>query len=79
MTIKHSIRQLALRAGIEVRRDKASESPAAHIDRQLSLNQIDAVMDYLRFQGFELRDVSPGFVDPRSGRMLNFDGTFYRN
>jgi FkbM family methyltransferase len=38
----------------------------------------DQVLGFLRDQGFELWDVSPGFVDPQSGRMLQFDGMFYR-
>jgi FkbM family methyltransferase len=38
----------------------------------------DEVMAFLRDRGFGLWDLSPGFVDPRSGRMLQFDGMFYR-
>jgi FkbM family methyltransferase len=36
------------------------------------------VIEYLESQGYGLWNVSPGFVDPRSGRMLQFDGTFFR-
>jgi predicted small integral membrane protein len=36
------------------------------------------VIAFLLAQGFVLWDVAPAFVDPRSGRMLQFDGTFYR-
>jgi hypothetical protein len=32
----------------------------------------------LRDQGFVLWAIEPGFVDPRSGRMLQVDGVFYR-
>ena len=39
----------------------------------------DEITAFLQSQGFGLWDVTPGFVDPRSGRMLQFDGTFYRN
>ncbi len=38
----------------------------------------EEVMAALAGQGFELWNVAPGFVDPRSGRMLQFDGTFFR-
>jgi FkbM family methyltransferase len=36
------------------------------------------VMAFLDELGFELWSVMPGFVDPRSGRMLQFDGVFFR-
>ena len=39
----------------------------------------DEVTAYLQAQDFGLWDVTPGFVDPGSGRMLQFDGTFYRD
>jgi hypothetical protein len=32
----------------------------------------------LRGAGFELVDVSPGFRDPRSSRLLQFDATYLR-
>ena len=38
----------------------------------------DQVIHYLQSRGFGLWDVIPGFVDARSGRMLQFDGVFYR-
>jgi FkbM family methyltransferase len=37
----------------------------------------DAV-DWLEERGFALTGVDPGFEDPRSGRMLQFDGVFVR-
>jgi FkbM family methyltransferase len=36
------------------------------------------VIGFLQQRGYGLWEVCPGFVDPRSGRMLQFDGTFYR-
>jgi FkbM family methyltransferase len=36
------------------------------------------VMDHLGALGFELWNLLPGFVDPASGRMLQFDGVFFR-
>lgn len=36
------------------------------------------VMAFVLAAGFELWNVEPGFVDPRSGRMLQFDGMFFR-
>lgn len=38
-----------------------------------------AVIDWLAGEGFELWNVLPGFVDPRNGRMLQFDGVFFRS
>jgi FkbM family methyltransferase len=38
----------------------------------------EEVMAHLKQNGFALWNVSPGFVDPRSGRMLQFDGSFFR-
>ena len=37
-----------------------------------------AVVDRLAEIGFELAGVEPGFADPESGRMLQFDGVFLR-
>ena len=37
-----------------------------------------AVVDHLEARGFELAGVEPGFADPGSGRMLQFDGLFLR-
>lgn len=37
------------------------------------------VVDHLAAQGFELAGVEPGFGDPESGRMLQFDGVFLRS
>jgi FkbM family methyltransferase len=36
-------------------------------------------LDWLIHRGFELVAVEPGFDDPESGRMLQFDGTFVRS
>ncbi|HXD06934.1 MAG TPA: FkbM family methyltransferase [Burkholderiaceae bacterium] len=36
------------------------------------------LIDWLRARGFDLWSVIPGFVDPSSGRMLQFDGVFFR-
>ena len=36
------------------------------------------VVDHLAARGFELAGVEPGFGDPDSGRMLQFDGVFLR-
>jgi FkbM family methyltransferase len=36
------------------------------------------MMDWLSGKGFELWNVMPGFVDQRSGRMLQMDGVFFR-
>jgi FkbM family methyltransferase len=38
----------------------------------------DEVMTFLQSRGFVLWNVIPGFVDRQSGRMLQFDGVFYR-
>jgi FkbM family methyltransferase len=37
------------------------------------------VVDHLADHGFELAGVEPGFGDPKSGRMLQFDGVFLRS
>lgn len=37
------------------------------------------VIDYLEARGFALWDVSPFFFDPGSRRLLQFDGTFFRD
>jgi FkbM family methyltransferase len=37
-----------------------------------------SVLDWLQDRGFSLGGVEPGFEDPRSGRLLQFDGTFLR-
>jgi FkbM family methyltransferase len=37
------------------------------------------VVDHLAARGFELAGVEPGFEDPESGRMLQFDGVFLRS
>ncbi len=37
------------------------------------------VVDHLGGRGFELAGVEPGFGDPASGRMLQFDGVFLRS
>ncbi len=37
------------------------------------------MIDWLSVKGFELCNVMPGFVDQRSGRMLQMDGIFFRN
>jgi FkbM family methyltransferase len=37
------------------------------------------VVDHLEARGFELAGVEPGFEDPESGRMLQFDGLFVRS
>ena len=36
------------------------------------------MIDFLRAEGFVLTAVVPGFVDVNSGRMLQFDGIFFR-
>ena len=36
-------------------------------------------IQWLRQRGFELWNVMPGFVDPGTGRMLQFDGVFFRS
>ena len=36
------------------------------------------MIEWLRERGFELWNVIPGFVEPASGRLLQFDGIFYR-
>lgn len=36
------------------------------------------MMQWLQARGFELWGVMPGFVDPASARMLQFDGIFFR-
>lgn len=38
----------------------------------------DEMLRDLRSLGFELWGLSPTFVDPASGRLLQFDGTFFR-
>ena len=37
------------------------------------------VVDHLGDLGFDLAGVEPGFGDPDSGRMLQFDGVFLRS
>lgn len=37
-----------------------------------------AMSQWLQARGFDLWNVIPGFVDPRSARMLQFDGVFFR-
>jgi len=37
------------------------------------------VVDHLEERGFELAGLDPGFEDPVSGRMLQFDGVFVRS
>ena len=53
---------------------------------ELSLTQLyDGQVLYLEMlqwlgeRGFELWNVMPGFVEPASGRLLQFDGTFFRS
>lgn len=36
------------------------------------------VIPWLSDEGFELWNVLPGFADPKSGRMLQFDGVFFK-
>jgi FkbM family methyltransferase len=36
------------------------------------------IIDRLRFEGFALWAILPGFVDPRDGRTLQFDAIFFR-
>jgi hypothetical protein len=44
-------------------------------DGQSSFNEL---LDTMAQQGFEIYGFTPGFVDPRSGRMLQVDGLFFR-
>jgi hypothetical protein len=37
------------------------------------------IVDHLAVRGYELAGVEPGFGDPESGRMLQFDGVFLRS
>lgn len=37
------------------------------------------MIEWLAGQGFELWNLIPGFVDKSSGRLLQFDGVFFRN
>lgn len=45
MTIKHEIKQLALKFGVELKRYNASESYEARVFRQLKVHDIDTVID----------------------------------
>ena len=36
------------------------------------------MLDYITNLGFELWDISPGFRDKQSGKLLQFDGIFFR-
>jgi FkbM family methyltransferase len=45
VTVKHQLRKLALRLGLEVRRYNASESEQARLFRQMQTHRIDAVID----------------------------------
>jgi FkbM family methyltransferase len=36
------------------------------------------ILEILRARGFDLADVHPAFIDPRSGRLLQLDGLFTR-
>lgn len=38
-----------------------------------------SMIQWLQARGFELWNVIPGFVDPASARMLQFDGVFFRS
>lgn len=38
-----------------------------------------AMAQWLQARGFELWNAIPGFVDPQSARMLQFDGVFFRS
>lgn len=38
-----------------------------------------AMAQWLQARGFDLWNVIPGFVDPQSARMLQFDGVFFRS
>jgi FkbM family methyltransferase len=38
----------------------------------------DDIVPQLKGKGFELWDINPFFIDPRSGRLLCADGTFFR-
>ena len=38
----------------------------------------DKMIEFLRAEGFVLTAVVPGFIDVNSGRMLQFDGIFFR-
>jgi hypothetical protein len=37
------------------------------------------MLDYITNLGFELCDISPGFRDIQSGKLLQFDGIFFRS
>ncbi len=37
------------------------------------------MIEWLQARGFNLWSVIPGFVDPKTGRMLQFDGVFFRS
>ncbi len=37
------------------------------------------MLQWLQARGFNLWSVIPGFVDPSSARMLQFDGVFFRS
>lgn len=37
------------------------------------------MIDWLAGQGYELWNIVPGFLDESSGRLLQFDGVFFRN
>lgn len=37
------------------------------------------MLDYITNLGFELWDISPGFRDKQSGKLLQFDGIFFRS
>lgn len=39
----------------------------------------DELMAWMAARGFSIWNLQPGFVDPRSGRMLQFDALFFRS
>ena len=62
---------------IALLREAASEidSFPDHFDAQVWLTDMSARLER---QGFDLWQILPGFSDPASGRLLQFDGVFYR-
>lgn len=70
MTIKHELKKLALRAGLELRRFNSQESPDARLLHQLQLHRIDLVIDVGANDGGYGRFLRNGAY---TGQILSFE------
>lgn len=70
MTIKHELKKLALKAGLELRRFNPQESPDARLLHQLQLHRIDLVIDVGANDGGYGRFLRRGSY---TGQILSFE------